>query len=140
MRLVAVIVADAAAQSGGKLSILGAWLTRFTPPRFPWSEPITVVVRVFVDDDDNDRPHTVSIVFRGPVGGLLIPTEFHIEPGQIEQMLGDPLDEEQRAVTFVATQLGMQFTGPGVLKIVISIDGESVCEYPVVIAEPASGT
>jgi hypothetical protein len=64
-----IIVADYVAESGGKVNIIGAGITRLTPPMLPTALPtIAVLVRMRVDAADPESDHFIEISLRDPPG------------------------------------------------------------------------
>lgn len=139
MRLDTIIVADAAATAGGKLSILGAWTTRLTPPTFPWSEPISIIVRAFIEenerDDDPESPRRVTVSIEGPSGVELGQSEFRVSPGTFDSVRRAAIEGEAHAIVFTSSHYGMEFTGPGLFDVVVRFDGEEAGRYPLAVAE-----
>jgi Family of unknown function (DUF6941) len=138
MRLDTIIVADAAAHAGGKLSILGAWTTGFRPPSLPWSEPFSVVVRAFIDEEDYEQSQAVDIAIEGPGGATGFPSHFEINSAQLEQTRPDTVAGEQHAVVLTTTQIGFQFLEAGLYEVVVRFNGEEVGRYPLPVAPAES--
>jgi hypothetical protein len=140
MRLDTIIVADAAAQAGGKLSILGAWTTRLSPAQFPHAEPITVVTRAFLDPEDFGAPHHIEVVWEGPDGVQVgLPARFDLEPAFLENARVQAVEGETLGVIVTSTAMNAQFPRPGLYQVVVRFDGAEVGRYrlPVVGAQPA---
>ena len=130
MRLDTVIVADAAAQAGGKLSILGAWTTRLRPQTFPWSEPFSVIVRAYLDEEDYERPQAVEIVVEGPAARGMS-SRFEPDVAQLQEGRAKTVEGEQHAIVFTTTQYGFQFLEPGLYEVVVRFDSNEVARYPL---------
>jgi hypothetical protein len=143
MRLDTIIVADAAAQAGGKLSILGVWTTRLSPAQFPHAEPsISVVVRAFVDDEDFGADHLIEVVWEGPDGVQVgMPSRFDIPRAYLDNARAQTVEGETLAFVVTSTVMGAQFPRPGLYHVVVRLDGAEADRYalPVVgAAGPAA--
>jgi hypothetical protein len=139
LRLDTIIVADAAAQAGGKLSILGAWTSRLTPTTFPWTEPsLSVVVRASLEDEDYERDHDVSIGVEGPDGQAGMPSQFHLDRSDLQAMRAALVPNEQHAVVLASTFMGATFKSAGLYHVVVRFDGKEVGRYPLPVIENSS--
>jgi hypothetical protein len=138
VRFESLILAQAASEAGGRLNILGAGITRFSPPQFPWQEPsLTLVVRARLEEQDFGEDHTVEIRIVGPEGSFVIPPlQASIPADALEETRARALEGELQFLQFVAGMSGVPFATSGVYEFVVNIDGEEVTRYPVVVAPP----
>jgi hypothetical protein len=135
-----VIVADAATEAGGKLNILGAGITRLTPPRVPWREPaLTFVVRALVEPDDLGQDHRITVSVVEPGGSFLVPPmKTEIPAAELLKTAERAADEEARGVQLIATLAGPVFRQAGVYEVVVEIDGAEVRRYPLPVTPTPS--
>jgi hypothetical protein len=138
VRLDTIIVADAAANAGGKLSILGAWTTLLRPPSFPWSEPFAVVVRAFLDEEDYGSEQLIEIQIESPDGTHNSVARFEVGLEMLEVGRQAAVEGEQHALVATGTMYGYQFV-PGVHYIVVAFNGEEVGRYPLPVVQADEG-
>jgi len=83
--------------------------------------------------EDGERSHTVTIAFEGPVSPAGI--TFNIEAENLESMPGAGVDGEELAVVLVGTFSTVQFREPGIVFVVVSLDGNEVRRYPLAVVQ-----
>jgi hypothetical protein len=136
-----VLLADATNESGGKLNILGAGISRMTPTSLPSVLPqLALVVRVELDDEDFGRSHGISVELLNPDGDQVVPPfTVTVTPEQLEPLRGSLLEGEMPAAQLTLAMQGLQFAREGVYEFVVGINGEEVRRYPVVLAVTPAG-
>jgi hypothetical protein len=118
---------------GAKLSLLGAGITRITPPALPYDLPrIAVVVRFLVDDDDWGTTHQLALRWTRPDGGELVPTLRATFGAGTEQ----PPGGEEHAIVLVAEIGPLHFEHPGPHTLELYLD-EDILARRGVIVQPA---
>jgi hypothetical protein len=132
MKLDTIIVADAAALAGEKLSILGAFTTHLAPKAFPWSEPsLAIIVRAFLEDGDYERNHVVGVALEAPSGAVVSGSPFNINGSSLKAQRNELAEAEQHAVTLTVTLLGAAFPEPGLYHVVVSSNDVELGRYPL---------
>jgi Family of unknown function (DUF6941) len=131
-----VLLADATNESGGKLNILGAGISRLTPAALPSMLPqLALVVRAQLDDEDFERPHRINVEFLAPNGEQVMPPlEMTVAPEQLRPVRDALLEGETSAAQFTLGMQGLQFTEEGPYEFVVRLDDEEVARYPIVVA------
>ncbi len=129
-----IILADATNESGGKLNILGAGISRITPAALPSVLPqIAVVVRASLAEGDYDRTHQLSIEMVGPNGAQVVPPlESTVLPEMLRPMRDSLLNGEQEAVNMTFLMQGLTFSEEGIYQFVVRLDDQEL-RYPVVL-------
>jgi hypothetical protein len=136
MKLEAIVLAEAVSPGDrGTLHMLGAGITRLTPPRFPWSEPrLHVVARLLLDDTDDGTTRQVQMRGVSPEGGAdwFSPVITIITNEQIQETESGA-EGELRVINLMAGINNASFPAPGRFDIVVSVDGEAVGRYPLIL-------
>jgi hypothetical protein len=135
----ALLIADAATESGGKAHLLGAGITRLTVRSFPWTQPsLSVFVRTRVEEQDVARDHVMGISILSPEGDeLSVSPQFGIPAGVIANALGNIYQGEVAAVNALATLNGLIFPREGVYQISVTIDGDAAGETALAVLPEA---
>lgn len=142
MRFEFALLADATNESGGKLNILGAGISRLTPASLPSVLPqLALVVRAQLDDDDFERPHRINVEFLTPDGEQVIPPlDMTVTPQQLQPLRDSLLEGETPAAQFTVVMQGLQFSQEGRYEFVVRLDDDEVARYPVVVViNPPAG-
>ena len=137
MRLDTFLLADAAtAPPDRKLYIHGGGLTIIRAPIIPISVPLSVAIRLEVDEEELHSPHELELSFTGPAGGAAWPSQ-RLAFGPVEQL--EPIAEgEERYIQLALSFGAVTFASIGIYRLVLAADGETLRDMtvPVVPLEP----
>lgn len=133
-----MIVADFAEDSGGKVHIVGAGITRLTPPSLPARLPVlSVFIRLVVGADDHGRDHDIAIRFEDPDGepiGSL--SNYPVAADALERILASSLEGEIAAVQVISTQIAPTFPKAGAYHVIVEVDRAEAARYPLIVVAP----
>jgi hypothetical protein len=130
-----IVIADYVAEASGKVHILGAGITRLTPPTLPVVLPtIAVFVRMRIDAADAERDHVIDISLREPGGKVMgTPSTYSVPGTDLAGIMERSEEDEIAAVQVIAMQIGPVFSTAGTYSIVVTVDGEQATTYPLVV-------
>jgi hypothetical protein len=132
MRLDTLILADSANEAGGKLNILGAGITRLTPPVLPWSQVVTLIVRAILEPDDFELDHTVRVLLLDPHDSpLLPPFDMTFGPDDLRPIRERTVEGETTTAQLLFVMQGARINEAGTHQFVVEFDGHEVGRMPL---------
>lgn len=138
MRLDAFLIADAATAADGKLFVHGGAITRITPSRFPWGQPLAFALMLVLDEtDDPTASHALAIELKDSADNNMIPTGVYNLPPMADYGV---MPGEVPAYAIAASYTQVVFPQEGMYEVRVSVDDAVMRDFkfPVVYSPTAS--
>lgn len=130
MKVKYAFLADAAQESGGKLSALGIGIDRVNPPQLPFLVPLTIVaVLEYSATEVGTKRLTVRLI---DADG----NDVREEIPTIEMTLQKPASGS-RGLMNIIVNYQTQFKAAGDYTFHLTLDGTDIAVLPIAISEPA---
>jgi len=127
MNIQVAVLCDAATDDNGKLNLLGAFDTIFTP-QLPAAHPqCSIALRVTFFSDDEGQ-HNLRLNFVDADGRSIMPD---FPPIPVEVSLPD--DTHFGTRNFIVNIQQLKFEGPGLYSIDLSLDDRPITSIPLMV-------
>jgi hypothetical protein len=125
---------------GRKLDIEGAGITHVRVEKFPGSiGRLSLIARLVGDEDDLLRTEPVKVLMRWfhPDGTLIAETDpLEIPPEHLREPSRHA--EEERSYFWIVDIPGFTFDEPGIYRLILVLDGETVIERPLAVLQEST--
>jgi hypothetical protein len=129
------MLADAATAIEGKFYIHGGGLTKVTPPRLPWLQPLAICIDLEVQELDRDSQHRIEITVFGPDHEVLTGPDLHpfTAPRPVDLAEGE---KPAFHVAMTHNGLTLKEVGPHVIRVVL--DDREQIDLPFAVTHQRS--
>lgn len=128
-RLEAALLADNAQDYGGKVSILGGFVSMLNVPGIPFAYVVQFVGRVSFSREDLEVPHHVQVSVTDDGANAIFTANLELPPAPGVQ---DGVFVEKGQNLLVPLLLNIE--APGIYVVVLEVDGEELAQLPLQVA------
>jgi hypothetical protein len=129
------LLCDSAADYGGKVSILGGFVSLIYVQTFPTPAPIQFAGRVAFTNEEARQPHTVVIRAKNPEDEVIAEVRGEIPPGDPSNL---PAPELMGGLN-VVVPMPFPIAGPGLFQVEFLVDDLLFVSLPVKVTDQIPG-